>query len=93
MTGWCCPDRGIISDKLILELCGNKGDKHYYYCSIKERIDVDEFYNKEQGWSVGFTSYFEKSKLKDEEYMLSLLFRNSLNQNIRYEYENILKIK
>lgn len=93
VTGWCCPDRDIISDKLILELYGNKGDKHYYYCSIKERTDVDEFYNKERGWSVGFTSYFEKSKLKDDEYVLSLLFRNSLNQNIKYEYENILKIK
>lgn len=54
---------------------------------------MDEFYNKEQGWSVGFTSYFEKSKLKDDEYVLSLLFRNRLNQNIKYEYENILKIK
>lgn len=88
LSGWCCPDRKININKLIIRLTGLNGDVKYYYASTKERFDADKAKGKEKGWCGGFTTYIDKSKLKDKKYCIDLIYEYATDKNILYRFEN-----
>ena len=92
LTGWCCPDRKINTDKLIIKLSGKEDDIHYFYTSTKKRFDVDEYKQKEKGWCAGFSTYIGKSNLKEKEYFVNFLFKDYSGKTICYSMEHILLI-
>ena len=88
LSGWCCPDRKVNTDNLIIKLTGLNGDIKYYYTSTKKRFDADEFKGKEKGWCGGFTTYIDKTKLKDNKYYVDFIYNHELNEQIIYKWEN-----
>lgn len=92
LTGWCCPDRKIDTDKLIIKLTGKEGDTHYFHTSTKKRFDADKFKQKEKGWCGGFSTYIEKTNLKEKEYFVDFLFKDYSNKTICYTWENGIKL-
>lgn len=92
LSGWCCPDRKIDTDKLIIKLTGKEGDTHYFHTSTKKRFDADEFKQKEKGWCGGFSTYIEKTNLKEKEYLVHFLFKDNSNNTICYSWENGIKL-
>lgn len=91
-TGWCCPDREVDINKLIIKLSGNNGDVHYYHASTKKRPDADEFKSKSEGWCGGFTTYIENNDLKDDIYSIDLLYKNNAEETICYNWEYLISI-
>ena len=73
LNGWCCPDRKVDINKLIIRFTGSDGDVHYCHASTKARPDADEFKQKEKGWCGGYSTYIAKSKLKSKNYMVDFL--------------------
>lgn len=92
LTGWCCPDRKIDTDKLIIRLTGKEGDIHYFHTSTRKRFDADEFKQKEKGWCGGFSTYIEKTNLKEKEYFVDFLFKDYSDKTICYTWENGIKL-
>ena len=92
LTGWCCPDRKINTDKLIIKLTGKENDINYFYTSTKKRFDVDEYTQKEKGWCAGFSTYIGKNHLKEKEYFVNFLFKDYSGKTICYSMEHILLI-
>lgn len=92
LSGWCCPDRKVNTDKLIIKITGDNGDIHYFYTSTRKRHDVDTFKEKEKGWCGGYTTYIEKDILKDNLYSVDLLYENDLGKIISYSSDNIIKL-
>lgn len=92
-SGWCCPDRKVNINKLIIKLTGNNGDVHYYHASTKERPDADEFKSKNEGWCGGFTTYIENNGLKDDIYSIELLYNTYDDETICYDWEYLMSIK
>ena len=43
LNGWCCPDRKVNINKLIVRFTGMDGDIHYCHASTKTRPDADAF--------------------------------------------------
>ena len=93
LTGWCCPDRKVNTDKLVIRLKGNNGDVHYYYTSTKKRFDADAFKEKEEGWCGGFSTYIEKINLKDNEYTVDFLYKTYSEETVCYSWENGIKLE
>lgn len=93
LTGWCCPDRKVNTDKLIIRLTGRQGDTHYYFTSTKKRFDADEFKQKEKGWCGGFSTYIEKANLKEKEYSIDFLYKTYSEETICYSWENGIKLE
>ena len=91
-TGWCCPDREVDIDKLIIKLVGNNGDTKYFHASTKKRPDADEFKNKNEGWCGGFTTYIENNLLNDNSYSVCLLYKDKSGQTISYTWENLISV-
>ena len=91
-TGWCCPDRKVDTDRLIIRLTGDNGDTHYYHASTRKRPDADEFKGKSEGWCGGFTTYIENDSLKDSTYSVDLLYEDTSGKTIRYSWENLVAI-
>ncbi|WP_407415333.1 radical SAM protein [Methanobrevibacter sp.] len=89
-TGWCCPDRKVNTDKLIIKLTGLDGDVNYYHASTKKRFDADEFKEKEKGWCGGYTTYIDKNKLKNNKYYIDLIYETETSQIISYRWENFI---
>ena len=92
LSGWCCPDRDIDINKLIIRLTGFDGDVHHYHTSTRKRLDADAFKGKKDGWCGGYTTYIEKSKLKDNEYFLDFLYEDYSGNTISYRWNHSIKI-
>ena len=93
LAGWCCPDRKVNINKLIIKLTGSNGDVHYYHTSTQKRPDADAFKEKEEGWCGGFATYIAKSKLKDKNYIVDFLFKDFTGNTISYRWNYSLKIE
>lgn len=92
LDGWCCPDRKVNIDKLIVRFSGMDGDVHYCHASTKARPDADEFKQKEKGWCGGYTTYLAKSKLKSENYIVDFLYKDYSANTICYRWEYFIKL-
>ena len=92
LSGWCCPDRKVNTDKLIIKLSGFENDVHYYYASTKKRFDADEFKGKEKGWCGGYTTYIEKNNLKESKYYINFIYEDESGQSISYRWENAISL-
>ena len=92
LDGWCCPDRKVNIDKLIVRFSGMDGDVHYCHASTKARPDADEFKQKEKGWCGGYTTYLAKSKLKSKNYIVDFLYKDYSANTICYRWEYFIKL-
>ena len=91
-NGWCCPDRKVNINKLIIRFTGANGDIHYCHASTKIRPDADEFKQKEEGWCGGYATYIAKSKLKSENYTVDFLYKDYSGNTICYEWNHSIKL-
>ena len=87
INGWCCPDRKVNINKLIIRFTGMNGDIHYCHTSTKLRPDADSFKQKEEGWCGGYSTYIAKSKLKSKNYILDFLYKDGSGNTICYRWD------
>ena len=92
LNGWCCPDRKVDINKLIIRFTGSDGDVHYCHASTKARPDADEFKQTEEGWCGGYSTYIAKSKLKSKNYMVDFLYEDYSGKTISYGWEYSIQL-
>ena len=92
LNGWCCPDRKVNINKLIVRFTGMDGDIHYCHASTKTRPDADAFKQKEEGWCGGYATYIAKSKLESENYMIDFLYKDYSENTICYRWQHSIKL-
>ena len=92
LNGWCCPDRKVDINKLIIRFTGIDGDIHYCHASTKARPDADEFKQKEEGWCGGYSTYIAKSKLKSKNYRVDFLYEDYSGNAICYRWEYSIQL-